>query len=178
MQPRLTQLPPSPPPPSLPLLRPCPTLPPSQVYFIDGDATSADTVANITAKGYHPVCYFSAGSYEDWRDDAKDFLPGDYGNPLKGWPGEYWINITSPNVKTIMAKVRTELCVQRQGNCGWRRHAERERGRGQRGGGGGREEGWSREGGRETNAQEKRGCGGGRDRRQQARVTNGKHRWL
>jgi hypothetical protein len=38
----------------------------SQVYLIDGfEATNAD-VAVILSKGFFPICYFSAGSYEDW----------------------------------------------------------------------------------------------------------------
>jgi len=35
------------------------------VYFLDGDGTSASTVAAIRAKGFYPVCYFSAGSWEN-----------------------------------------------------------------------------------------------------------------
>ena len=40
------------------------------------------------------------------RDDRREFVPSDKGKPLKGWPGEWWLNIKSDNVKRIMTKVR------------------------------------------------------------------------
>ncbi|KUJ20422.1 uncharacterized protein LY89DRAFT_715828 [Mollisia scopiformis] len=38
------------------------------------------------------------------RSDSTDFLPSDYGAPLVGWPGEWWLNTSSPNVRSIMLK--------------------------------------------------------------------------
>ncbi|KAH7149716.1 glycoside hydrolase superfamily [Dactylonectria estremocensis] len=52
--------------------------------------------------GKHVICYFSAGSYEDWRDDADDFAKADLGDDLDGWEGEKWLNISSPAVREIM----------------------------------------------------------------------------
>lgn len=50
------------------------------------------------------ICYFSAGSYENWREDAEDFQPGDLGKELDGWPGEKWLKIGSENVREVMKR--------------------------------------------------------------------------
>lgn len=48
------------------------------------------------------VCYFSAGSWEEWRDDAKRFAEGDLGKGLDGWPGERWLDVRSEGVRGVM----------------------------------------------------------------------------
>ncbi len=58
------------------------------------------------------MCYFSAGSYEDWRPDAGDFNSADLGNTLDGWPDERWLDIRSTNVRNIMA-ARLDLAAQK-----------------------------------------------------------------
>lgn len=51
------------------------------------------------------ICYFSAGSYEVWRTDwPKGFDNDNYGSPLDGWPGEYWLNINNTDVQEVMFK--------------------------------------------------------------------------
>jgi hypothetical protein len=49
------------------------------------------------------ICYFSAGSYEPNRPDSADFTAADKGSELDGWPGEYWLDTTSANVRSIMS---------------------------------------------------------------------------
>ncbi|CAI6338634.1 unnamed protein product [Periconia digitata] len=62
-------------------------------------------IIKTLAKTKTVLCYFSAGSYEDWRDDKDLFKKGDYGKALDPrWEGEYWINVKSDNVKSIMEK--------------------------------------------------------------------------
>ncbi|KAI8472527.1 MAG: endo alpha-1,4 polygalactosaminidase precursor [Monoraphidium minutum] len=80
-----------------------------QVYLIDGFDNTAETVAAMHGAGLLPVCYFSAGSYEDWRTDKGEFNASDYMNALSGWDGEYWIDVRSANVKRIM-RARMEMC--------------------------------------------------------------------
>ncbi|KAJ0119844.1 endo alphapolygalactosaminidase precursor [Diaporthe amygdali] len=48
------------------------------------------------------ICYFSAGSYEPNRPDSWRFQDDDKGKELDGWPGEYWLKLTSQNVRDIM----------------------------------------------------------------------------
>ncbi|VUC28746.1 unnamed protein product [Clonostachys rosea] len=63
------------------------------------DKTKIDALHN---KGVKVICYFSGGSYEDWRPDAKSFKSSDLGNGLEGWEGENWLNLKSDNVAAIM----------------------------------------------------------------------------
>ncbi len=48
------------------------------------------------------VCYFSAGSSENWRSDYSQFTAADQGHPLDGWAGERWLDTRSANVRKIM----------------------------------------------------------------------------
>jgi pectate lyase len=75
---------------------------PVDVYDIDLFDTSAATIASLQTAGKWVLCYFSAGSYEDWRLDAAEFEASDLGNNMDGWPGERWLDIRSSNVFSIM----------------------------------------------------------------------------
>ena len=72
------------------------------VYDIDLFDSTASIIAWAQGQGRKVICYFSAGSYEDWRPDATSFKPEDYGNGLDGWEGEYWLNTSSVNARNIM----------------------------------------------------------------------------
>lgn len=72
----------------------------------DNDSSSKGTKGWIKdiAQNKTVVCYFSAGTYENWREDKASFRQSDYGKALPDWPGEYWLDLKSANVKTIMEK--------------------------------------------------------------------------
>ncbi|KFY43670.1 hypothetical protein V494_01875 [Pseudogymnoascus sp. VKM F-4513 (FW-928)] len=72
------------------------------VYDIDLFDSTASIITWAQGQGRKVICYFSAGSYEDWRPDAASFKPEDYGNGLEGWEGEYWLNTSSANARNIM----------------------------------------------------------------------------
>jgi len=82
------------------------------LYDIDLFDSSEAQIQQIQQSGKKVICYFSAGSYEEWRSDADQFSANDLGNPLDGWPGERWLDIRSDNVQTIM-KNRLDLAVQK-----------------------------------------------------------------
>jgi len=75
-------------------------LPNVTVYDLDGELTSADTVAALHALGPQVVviCYFDAGVYEDYRSDADSFPASVIGNPDIGWEGSYWLDIRQLDV--------------------------------------------------------------------------------
>jgi hypothetical protein len=75
----------------------------ASVYDIDLFENPASTIDALHALNRSVICYFSAGSYENFRPDASQFLPSDYGKPLDGWPGEWWLNTNSSNVRNIMS---------------------------------------------------------------------------
>lgn len=83
-----------------------------EVYDIDLFDSSVSTIKLLQQKGHKVVCYFSAGSFEDWRPDKSKFDDEDLGEPLDGWKGEKWLNIKSTSVKNIMID-RIQLAVNK-----------------------------------------------------------------
>ncbi|AKU96720.1 endo alpha-1,4 polygalactosaminidase precursor [Labilithrix luteola] len=82
-----------------------------QVFDIDLFDISAQTITDLHAKGKKVICYFSAGSYENWRPDQAQFPAAALGKNLDGWPGEKWLDIRDTKVRTIM-KARLDLAKQ------------------------------------------------------------------
>ncbi len=80
------------------------------IYDVDLFDTSSDTIAALKNAGRKVICYFSAGSYENWRTDAEDFNSDDLGNTLDEWADEQWLDIRSDSVQQIMLS-RLELAV-------------------------------------------------------------------
>jgi hypothetical protein len=74
------------------------------VWDIDLFDNPASTMATLKASGKIVVCYFSAGTAEDWRDDYRDFAAADLGKVLPEWPNEKWIRTGSQSIRNIMAK--------------------------------------------------------------------------
>lgn len=81
-----------------------------EVYNIDLFDTQTATITSLQAVGRRVICYFSAGSYEDWRPDEGDFPVAAIGDPLDGWPGEYWLDVTHTGLRPVMA-ARLDLAV-------------------------------------------------------------------
>ncbi|KAK0556014.1 hypothetical protein OC846_001450 [Tilletia horrida] len=74
------------------------------VYDIDMfNHQNLTVVRDLQKLGLTVICYFSSGSYEPGRPDSYKFKKSDKGNELDGWPGEYWLNLSSSNVRSIMA---------------------------------------------------------------------------
>ncbi|MCO1394971.1 endo alpha-1,4 polygalactosaminidase [Burkholderia cenocepacia] len=72
------------------------------IYDIDLFDTDVATIAALKQAGRKVVCYFSAGSSENWRPDFSKFKASDQGNKLDDWEGERWLDIRSSNVREIM----------------------------------------------------------------------------
>ncbi|KAF2665475.1 family 114 glycoside hydrolase, partial [Microthyrium microscopicum] len=49
------------------------------------------------------ICYFSAGTAEDWRPDYASFTSDTKGKCLPDWSGESWVDYTKSAVWDIMA---------------------------------------------------------------------------
>lgn len=60
---------------------------------IDLFDNSASTIQQIRALGVKVICYFSAGTYENWRPDANEFPKSIIKQGVDGWPGENWLDI-------------------------------------------------------------------------------------
>lgn len=73
-----------------------------QVYEVDLFDTSATWIAQMKLQHIAVICYFSAGSFEDWRSDASKFHHEHIGKPLADWQGESWLDIRQMAVKKQM----------------------------------------------------------------------------
>jgi endo-alpha-1,4-polygalactosaminidase (GH114 family) len=80
------------------------------IYDIDLFDNPKSMISELQGMGRKVICYFSAGTYEDWRSDANDFDTADLGKNLDDWPGEKWLNLQSTSVRKIMQK-RLDLAV-------------------------------------------------------------------
>ncbi|WP_460908520.1 endo alpha-1,4 polygalactosaminidase [Paraburkholderia jirisanensis] len=85
---------------------------PVHVYDIDLFDAPQSTIDKLTAQGRKVVCYFSAGSAENWRPDYAKFVASDKGKGLDGWAGERWVDTRSVNVRNIM-QARLDLAVSK-----------------------------------------------------------------
>ena len=83
-----------------------------ELYVLDLFDTDSAVIDALHADGRKMICYFSAGTFENWRDDAGRFTAADKGRRLGNWPGERWLDIRSQNVRAIMADL-LDLAVQR-----------------------------------------------------------------
>ncbi len=72
------------------------------IYDIDLFDSSHSLIASLQDSGKKVICYFSAGSYEDWRVDKDDFTNSSLGNAMDGWEGERWLDIRDESLKAIM----------------------------------------------------------------------------
>jgi hypothetical protein len=83
-----------------------------EIFDIDLWETSTATVTALHKKGKKVICYFSAGTSENWRPDFKQFREQDLGANLPMWKGERWLDIRQRSVWTVMQK-RIKLASQR-----------------------------------------------------------------
>lgn len=81
------------------------------VYNLDLFDTDAETIANLKDRGVFVMCYFSAGSHEDWRPDTNDFPTDVLGKPMKGWEGETWLDIRQVDSLQPIMESRLDMAV-------------------------------------------------------------------
>ncbi|MCJ7715110.1 MAG: endo alpha-1,4 polygalactosaminidase [Anaerolineales bacterium] len=84
-----------------------------EVYNLDLFDTSTDLINNLHQNRVYVQCYFSAGSFEDWRPDAPDYPPNTLGNDLEGWPGEKWLDIRRLDLLGPILEGRLDLAVKK-----------------------------------------------------------------
>jgi hypothetical protein len=80
------------------------------VFDLDWEDTRAAQVAGLRARGTHAICYFSAGSWENWRSDQAALPAAVKGRNLSGWKGEKWLDTRAlATLLPIMGK-RMDMC--------------------------------------------------------------------
>ncbi len=83
-----------------------------EVYDLDLFDVEASLVKQLHSKGIKVICYFSAGSYENWRPDANKFPKDVLGKRLENWAAEKWLDIRSEAVRSIMSE-RLDLAKEK-----------------------------------------------------------------
>ncbi|MFH1436640.1 MAG: endo alpha-1,4 polygalactosaminidase [Pseudomonadota bacterium] len=83
------------------------------MYDIDLFDAPQETINALHADGRIVICYFSAGSYEDWREDASRFPEAALGSDLDDWEGEKWLDIRNTVVREIM-KDRLDIAMSKE----------------------------------------------------------------
>jgi chitodextrinase len=82
------------------------------MYDIDLFDTPKSTIDTLHGQGRTVVCYFSAGSWENWRPDAAEF-PASVKGRNNGWPGEQWLDISDLDALGPIMQARLDLAADK-----------------------------------------------------------------
>ena len=83
-----------------------------EIYDIDLFDTNASLISTLKDNGKKVICYFSAGSYENWREDKESFDKELLGKTLDGWEDEQWLDISNEKLAPIM-RARLDLALSK-----------------------------------------------------------------
>ena len=71
---------------------------PKKMYDVDMEATPADVIARLKAKGIYVVCYMETGGWESYRPDAAQFPTSVRGSAVGGYPQERYLDIRRTDI--------------------------------------------------------------------------------
>jgi len=83
------------------------------VYDIDLFDTPKEKIEELHSRNIKVICYFSAGSWENWRADSEDFPSEVLGNVLEEWPDEKWLDISRIDILAPIMEKRLDLAVEK-----------------------------------------------------------------
>ena len=83
------------------------------MFNLDLFDTPNSLIQELHQRGIFVLCYFSAGSYEDWRPDREQFPAEVLGQDMAGWPGEKWLDIRRLDLLAPIMEARLDLAVQK-----------------------------------------------------------------
>jgi hypothetical protein len=84
------------------------------IWEVDLFDTPRDPVRELKRRGNRVICYFSAGTSEDWRPDFAKFKAADKGGCLPEWIGERYVDIRKRAIFEIMQE---RIRMARQKGC-------------------------------------------------------------
>ena len=95
------------------------------VYDLDlFEGRSTGKIAELKGKGYRVVCYFSAGTYEDFRPDSAELLKNNRialigGSSLPDFPDETWLAVGNAQALDAVIKpvMRARLDLAMSAGC-------------------------------------------------------------
>ena len=85
-----------------------------KTYDIDLFDTPQAVIDKLHSSGVKVICYFDAGTFEEWRSDASEFPAIVLGNPMKDWPGEWWLDIRRIDLLSPIMEARLDLAQQKK----------------------------------------------------------------
>lgn len=83
------------------------------VYNLDLFEITTEEINTLHTRGIYVMCYFSAGSWEDWRSDANTFPKEIIGEEYEGWPGEKWLDVRSIDTLAAIMESRVKLAADK-----------------------------------------------------------------
>ena len=83
---------------------------PVVMYDIDLFDNAASVVQSLHKAGRMVICYLDAGTWEQWRPDARLFPDTVKGQAVSGFPGERWLDIRKLSILEPIMMVRIQLC--------------------------------------------------------------------
>ncbi len=81
----------------------------ASMFDIDLFDNSASVVASLHRHAHRVICYLDAGTYENYRPDARRFPRSVLGKP-NGWPGERWLDVRRLSVLEPIMRSRLQMC--------------------------------------------------------------------
>lgn len=82
-----------------------------EMYDIDLFDVPQSAIDELRDDGRIVICYFSAGSWEGWRDDADIFPAEIVGMELEDWPDERWLDIRQIDMLAPIMEARLDFAV-------------------------------------------------------------------
>lgn len=83
------------------------------MYDIDLFEAPQRVIDQLHEAGRIVICYFSAGSWEEWRPDAQQYPEDILGKPLEGWQDERWVDIRQVDALEPILVGRLDLATQK-----------------------------------------------------------------
>lgn len=84
-----------------------------EMYDLDLVETPQSVIDKLHSDGKKVICYFSAGSWEEFRDDADKFPAEVLGEKLEGWEDEKWLDVKNYQKFAHIMEARMDLAVSK-----------------------------------------------------------------
>ncbi|MCF6343472.1 MAG: endo alpha-1,4 polygalactosaminidase [Devosiaceae bacterium] len=81
-----------------------------RAFGTDPDSVTREQIMMLNEAGIYTICYVSVGTLENWRSDKNIFYDQTIfnspvvGKKYEGWPDEFFLDITNPNLRFVMQK--------------------------------------------------------------------------
>ncbi|EWS71754.1 endo alpha-1,4 polygalactosaminidase precursor (macronuclear) [Tetrahymena thermophila SB210] len=90
----------------------------AQVYFIDlFEGIKQGAIQKLKNLGKVVFCYYSAGSYEDFRPDASNFPKSIIAGQYNGYPNEWWLDIRNFQTSGLAQIMQSRMDLAAQNGC-------------------------------------------------------------